>query len=82
MVFTKESIEAALGGSGIHLVYTYTVHKARYTRVVLDRNSRGYIQLAYTLDMRFYIHLRLPPARAAAVRAIVIISICRAYTIK
>ena len=82
IVFTKESTEAALGGSGIRLVYTYAVHKAIYTRVVLDRNSRGYIQLAYALDMRFYIHLRLPLERATAARAIVIISICRVYAIK
>ena len=82
MVFTKESTEAVLGGSSIRLVYACIVYKARYTRVILDRNSRGYIQLAYALDMRFYIHLRLPLARAAVARAIVIISICRVYSIK
>ena len=82
MVFTEESTEAALGGSGIRLAYACAVHKAIHTRVVLDRNSRSYIWLAYALDMRFYIHLRLPPARAAAARAIVIVSICRAYASK
>ena len=71
-----------LGGSSIRLVYTYAVYKAIYTRVILDRNSWGYIRLAYTLDMRFYIYLRLPLARAAIARAIVIISICRIYIIK
>ena len=39
IVFTKESIEAALGGSSIRLVYTYVVYKAIYTRVILDYNS-------------------------------------------
>jgi hypothetical protein len=71
-----------LGGSGIYLVYAYIVYKAIYTRVILDRNSRGYIQLAYALDMRFYIHLYLPLTRATTARAIVIISIYRIYTIK
>ena len=43
IVFTKESMEAALGGSSIRLVYACVVYKAIYTRVVLDRNSQGYI---------------------------------------
>ena len=43
MVFTKESIEAVLGRSSIYLVYAYIVYKAIYTRVILDRNSWGYI---------------------------------------
>ena len=82
IVFTKESIEVALGGSSIRLVYTYVVYKAIYTRVILDCNSRGYIGLVYALDIQFYIYLYLPLVRAAVVRAIVIISICRAYIIK
>jgi len=82
IVFTKKSREAVLGRSGIRLVYTYIVYKAIYTRVVLDHNSWGYIQLAYTLDMRFYIHLYLPLVRATTARAIVIISIYCVYTIK
>jgi len=81
-VFTKESTEAVLGGSSIRLAYTCAVYKAIYTYVILDRNSQGYIQLAYTLDMRFYIHLRLPLARAATARAIVIVSIYYTYIIK
>ena len=80
-MLTEESIEAALGGSGICLAYAYAVHRAVHTRVILDRNGRGYIQLAYTPDMRLYIHLRLPLARAAIARAIVIISIYHIYTI-
>ena len=80
-MLTEESIEAALGGSSIRLAYTYAVYRAVYTRVVLDQNGRGYIQLAYAPDMRLYIHSRLPLARAAVVRAIVIISIYRAYAI-
>jgi len=80
-VLTKESIEAALGGSSIRLAYAYAVYRAIHTRVVLDRNGRGYIQLAYAPDMRLYIHLHLPLARAAAARAIVIISIYRVYAI-
>ena len=71
-----------LGGSSIRLVYAYTVYKAIYTYIILDRNSWGYIQLAYILDMRFSIYLHLPLARAAMARAIVIISICRVYIIK
>ena len=43
IVFTKESIEAVLGGSGIYLVYAYVVYKAIYTYIILDRNSRSYI---------------------------------------
>ena len=39
MVFTKESIEAALGGSSIYLVYAYVIYKAIYTYIILDRNS-------------------------------------------
>ena len=81
-MFTQESIEAVLGGSSICLVYAYVVYKAIYTCVVLDRNSRGYIQLVYALDMQFYIYLRLPLARSAATRAIVIISIYHVYIIK
>jgi len=80
-VLTKESIEAVLGGSGIYLAYTYAVYRAVHTRVILDWNGQGYIQLAYTLDMRLYIHLRLPLARAAVAYAIVIISIYRVYAI-
>ena len=71
-----------LGGSSIRLVETYVVYQAIYTRVILDYNSRGYIRLAYTLDIRFYIYLRLPLVRAAAARAIVIISIYHIYIIK
>ena len=80
-MLTKESIKAALGGSGIRLAYTYAIHRAVHTRVILDQNSWGYIQLAYTPDMRLYIHSRLPLARAAVARAIVIVSIYRVYTI-
>ena len=80
-MLTKESTEAVLGGSGIRLAYAYVVYRAVYTRVVLDRNGWGYIQLAYALDIQLYIHLHLPPARATAARAIVIISIYRAYAI-
>jgi len=80
-VLTKESTEAALGRSGIRLAYAYAVHRAVYTRVILDQNGWGYIQLAYAPNMRLYIHSRLPLARAATVRAIVIISIYRAYAI-
>ena len=80
-MLTKESTEAALGGSSICLIYTYVVYRAVYTRVVLDRNGWGYIQLAYTPDMQLYIHLRLPLARAATARTIVIVSIYRAYAI-
>jgi len=80
-VLTKEGTEAALGKSGIRLVYTYAVHKAVYTCVILDQNGQGYIQLAYTLDIRLYIHLRLPLASTTIARAIVIISIYRIYTI-
>jgi len=32
-------MEAALGGSGIYLAYTYIVHRAVYTRVILDQNG-------------------------------------------
>ena len=81
-MFTKESIEAVLGGSGIRLVYACAVYKAIYIYIILDRNSRSYIRLAYILDMRFYIYLYLLLVRAATVRAIVIISICRVYAIK
>ena len=83
MVLTDESTEAALGGSGIRLAYARTVHRAvaLHTRVVLHRNSRSYTQLAYALDMRLYIHSRLPPVATAAARAIVIVSIYRAYAI-
>ena len=80
-MLTKESIEAALGGSSIRLVYAYTVYRAVYTRVILNQNGWGYIQLAYTPDMRLYIHLHLPLARAAVAHAIVIISIYRVYAI-
>jgi len=59
-VLTKESIEAALGGSGIRLVYAYAVYRAVYTRVILDQNGRGYIQLAYAPDMgSIYTHVFL-----------------------
>jgi hypothetical protein len=71
----------ALGRSSIRLAYTYAVYRAVYTRVILDQNGQGYIQLAYTPDMRLYIHLHLPLARAAIARAIVIISIYRIYVI-
>jgi len=80
-VLTKESTEAALSRSSIYLVYAYVVYRAVYTCVILDQNNRGYIQLAYTPDIQLYIHLCLPPARAAVARAIVIISIYCAYTI-
>jgi len=80
-VLTKESIKAALGGSSIRLVYTYAVHRAVYTCVILDQNSWGYIQLAYILDIRLYIYLRFPLVRATIARAIVIISIYRVYII-
>ena len=75
-------MEAALGGSGIRLVYACVVYKAIYTYIILDRNSRSHIRLAYILDMRFYIYLYLLLVRATTVRAIVIISICRIYAIK
>ena len=81
-MFTKESIEAALGGSSIYLVYAYVVYKAIYTYIILDYNSWGYIGLVYALDIQFYIYLYLPLVRAAVVYAIVIISIYRAYAIK
>jgi len=74
-------MEAALGRSSICLVYTYAVYRAIYTRVILDQNGRGYIQLVYTPDIQLYIHLHLPLARAAIARAIVIVSIYRIYTI-
>jgi len=74
-------MEAALGRSSIYLAYAYAVYRAVYTRVILDRNGWGYIQLAYTPDMRLYIYLRLPLARAAVARAIVIISIYHVYAI-
>ena len=86
-MLTEDSTEAALGGSGIRLAYSCTVHRtiALHTRVILHRNSRSYTQLAYALDMRLHKHSRLPPvtaaAAAAAARAIVIVNIRRAYAI-
>ena len=41
MVFTKNSIEAALGSSNIHLADIYKVHKAvtLYIYIILNHNS-------------------------------------------
>ena len=37
------------------------------------------MRLAYAMDMRRQVHLPLPPATAAAARALPIVSICLAY---
>ena len=77
-----ESTDAGLGGSSLRLVYIYSLHQALLapTRVILDYYSWGYIRLAYAIDMRRFIYLRLPPAATATARTLSIISIYLIYT--
>jgi len=81
MELTADKAEAGLGGSSVRLAYAHSLRRALLapTRVVLDRHSRYYMRLAYAMDMRRQVHLPLPPATAAAARALSIVSICLAY---
>ena len=78
---TAKSTKAALGRSGIRLVYACAVHRAVHTCVVLNHNSWGYIQSVYALNMQLYIHLCFLLMRSAAAHAIIIINIYCAYAI-
>ena len=78
---TVDSVEAGLGRSSLRLVYAHSLCGALLapTRVILDYHGWDCIRLAYAMDMRRYIHLPLPPATAAAARALSIVSICLTY---
>ena len=79
---TADRAEAGLGGSSLYLVYAYFLRGAflAYTHVVLDRYSWGCIRLAYAMDMRRLVYLRLPPITTTAARALSIMSIYLIYT--
>ena len=77
-----ESTDAGLGRSSLRLAYIYSLRRALLvpTYVILDYYSWGYIRLAYAIDIRRFVYLRLLPATAATARALSIISICLIYT--
>ena len=54
MELIADKTEAGLGGSGLRLVYIYSLHRAFLapTCVVLDRYSWGCIRLAYAMGIR------------------------------
>jgi hypothetical protein len=78
---TVDRIDAGLGGSSLRLAYIYSLRRTLLapTRVILDRYCWGCIRLAYAIDIRRLVYLRLAPVTAAAARALSIISICLIY---
>jgi len=76
-----DNTDAGLGGSSLCLVYTYSLHQALLapTRVVLYCYSWGCFRLAYAINIRRLVYLRLLPTTAATARALSIVSICLVY---
>ena len=82
MELTAESTDAGLGRSSLRLAYTHSLRRALLapTRVILDHYSWGCIRLAYAMDIRRFVYLRLPPATTATARTLSIVSIYLIYT--